>query len=81
MNEMKRTIQGLSLDSMIVGDYLVVLRSNIDVTINGDPYIALMLLLHLKSKAFFARIWNKTVTVGSVSNVKEFSEVCNSHFS
>ena len=81
LKEMNSAIKGLGLDSVVVGDYLVVLRSNIDVTIEGEPYLALMILLHLKSKAFFARIWNETVTVGNVSNVEEFLEVCKSHFS
>ena len=80
LNEMKSAIQGLRLDSLVVGDYLVVLRTNIDVTIKGEPYIALMLLLHLKSKVIFARVWNETVTVGSISSTEEFSALCKSHF-
>ena len=45
--------------SVTFGDYLVVMRSDFDVTIEGEPYLALMLLYNTRDSKFMARIWNQ----------------------
>ena len=42
-----------------LGDYVVILRSDFDLTLAGEPYIAVMLLLDRRSGRFLARIWNR----------------------
>lgn len=70
----------LSLTLVDFGRYLVVMRSAFDVTISGEPYLALMLLMDMESGNFVARIWNQTVTRGSAVLLEEFVEACETFF-
>ena len=54
----------LSLSSVSLGRYLVLLKSDFDVDIAGEPYLALALLLNLDSGKFFTRVCDQTVTRG-----------------
>ena len=45
-------LAALSLTSVNFGDYAVVMRSEFDLSVAGEPYIALMLLLNVKSGKF-----------------------------
>ena len=45
----KRILASKSLSSFNFGDFLIVTNSDFDVTISGEPYLALMLLYDLKS--------------------------------
>ena len=56
------------------------LRSEFDVTISGEPYVALMLLYNIKSGKYMARIWNQTVAVGWALKDHELHEACRTHF-
>ena len=67
--------------SVTFRDYLVVMRSDFDVTIEGEPYLALMLLYNTRDGKFMARIWNQTVFTGSAPNLEQFVEACEKHFS
>ena len=73
-------LEKLALKRVHMGDYLVIIRSNFDLTVAGEPYIATMLVINLWSKHFISRIWNKTVMTGSVRSKMEFEEVCNTLF-
>ena len=73
--EMEDLLQKLHLTSVILGDYVVFLRSDFDLTLAGEPYIAVMLLLNRRSGGFLARIWNRTVTVGNAITKRELSTV------
>ena len=44
-DEVESVCGRLSLSSVSLGKYLVVMRSGFDVVIAGEPYLALMLLL------------------------------------
>ena len=44
-----------SLVSLTVGEYVVVVNSEFDVTVRGEPYLALMYLLNVRSGKFMAR--------------------------
>ena len=51
-----------------------------DVTVHGEPYIALMLLYHTKSGQYFSRLWNRTLDSGAASTLEDLSSVCEAHF-
>ena len=40
-------LSSASLVSVTVGDFLVIMRSEFDLTISGEPYTGLLLLLNL----------------------------------
>ena len=44
-----------SLASLTMGDYVVVMNSDFDLTVRGEPYLALMFLLNAKNGRFMAR--------------------------
>ena len=64
----------LSLVSVTIGDYLVIMRSQFDLTISGEPYIGLVMLLSLKDGAYISRIWNQTVASGNVERPDQLRE-------
>ena len=80
-NEAAESCRSLGLNPVKLGGYLVVLNSDYDVVLCGEPYIALMLLIHLDSGKFIARVWNETVTVGAALTIKQLIEACKSLFS
>ena len=80
LSEAKRSLASLKLESVALGDYLVVMRSEFDAFIEGDPYVALMLMFNMDSGEFIARVWNETVTVGSVQRMEDFLQACKDHF-
>ena len=80
LGEIEEVLQKLNLTSVILGDYLAFLRSDFDLTIAEEPYIAVMLLFDRSSGRFLARIWNKTVAVGKAVTKKELSSVLSDIF-
>ena len=79
-DEARAVLAGQSLCSMRFGDYLVVLRSEFDVIIAAEPYHALSLLLDLRTGAFLARVWNRTVRRGRAGSAAQLGEACARHF-
>ena len=75
-----KVLSSLSLTSVAIQDYLLVMSTDFDVTISDEPYMVLMLLYNAKSGDFIARMWNKTVKVGKVMDLDQFYEVCDRHF-
>ena len=65
-----------SLASLKIGDYLVVMRSDFDVVLLGEPYLASMLLFNLRTGRCLARIWNQTVKVVKAVTREQFAEAC-----
>ena len=80
VNEATTILESMSLTSFLFRDYLIVMRSDFDVTISDEPYIALTLLYNTKSGRFMARMWNKTVNVGNTTSLEEFEDACKRHF-
>ena len=78
--EVKRVISSLSLTSVNVGHCLVVMRSEFDLSVSGEPYIALMLVLDLKSRKYISRVWNQTVATGSAVDEGKLMEACQNIF-
>ena len=55
LNEAQSALRELRLETLLVNDYLVVVKSEFDSNIGGEPYIALMLLFNMKMGVFMAR--------------------------
>ena len=49
LSEARMALVELSLTSVTYGDFLVVLSSNFDAVIVGEPHLALMLLFNFRS--------------------------------
>ena len=81
LEEVRGSLASLSLTSVILGDYLVVTNSDFDVFINGEPYLALMVLLNKKSGIYKAKLWNQTICSGKKPTAAEFVQICKQHFS
>ena len=76
----KTSLNGLSLTSNVFGDYMVVMESEVSIILSGEPYVAFMLLVDVKTGNYFARIWNETVQSGTVNSEEELFEVCDAFF-
>ena len=57
--EAQSALAAVALTSVAVGEYLVVLRSQFDVFVAGEPYPALMVLYNTTSGKVLRRIWNQ----------------------
>ena len=77
--EIESALTDLCLKWMTIGDYLVVVNDKCDVTIGGEPYLALQLWFNVKTGKIINRIWGQTVSSGKVARVSQFVEACNSH--
>ena len=55
LSEAKSALRALRLETIPIDDYLVVVRSEFDSSIGGEPHIALMLLYNIKMGVFMAR--------------------------
>ena len=73
-------IREMSLSSFVLGDYLVIVKSDFDLVLSNEPYLALMLLLNRVTGKYIARIWNRTVFTGTISSVDQLRAVCMEHF-
>ena len=80
MNKVVTAIENMGLTSVNVGDYLIILNKNIDVTVDDEPYISFILFYHTTSGRFFKRIWNKTVATGTTSDIATLVKVCSAYF-
>ena len=81
LEEAQEACHAMRLTPVKLGDHLVVLNSDYDVMLSGEPYFALMLVFHLESGKFVARVWNQTVTRGKAVTLQQFVEACRSFFS
>ena len=79
-NEARYVCEKLSLNLMKCGNYLVVMPSEFDTVILGEPYLASMLLIDLDSGLYFGRIWNQTLAKGKALHLRDFIEVCVAFF-
>ena len=80
MGDISGVLAPLSLTSVRYGRYLLIMRSELDVMIGGEPYLALMLWLDLDTGQFVTRIWNQSVSRGSALKVEQLTEACESLF-
>ena len=80
IKEAESICAGMFLNTLMVGGYMVVTNSEFDVVVSDEPYVALMLLVSLKSGRFFARVWNQTITTGKVLSIEEVAATCRNLF-
>ena len=80
LKDVKCVIDCLHLSATRIGSYIVLLKSDFDLNISQEPYIALMLLLNLKSGRYFARFWSATIASGIAIKTAQIMKVCRNHF-
>ena len=73
-------IGDMGLASVNVGDYLIILNKDIDLTVGDEPYISFILFYNKVSGRFFKRIWNKTVATGTTTDIATLVKVCGIYF-
>ena len=81
LEEVRGSLAQLSLTSVVLGDYLMVMKSDFDIFIDGEPYIACALLLNTKSGVYKLRLWNQTILTGKNPTVDHLVQVCKEQFS
>ena len=80
LEEAKGVLASLSLTSVTFGRFLLVMRSECDVVIAGEPYVALTLWLDVQTGRFITRVWNQSVSNGDAATLDQFVEACQTHF-
>ena len=80
LSEARDALNALSLSSVVLDGHLVVFKSGFDLTISGEPYLALMFLFSIESGDYYARIWNQTVRGGTAESAEEVVAACRGHF-
>merc|ERR1712066_473939 len=80
LDKAREILSTLSLTSVKMGNFLLVLKSDFDLDISGEPYIALMLILDLRSGRHISRVWNQTVSTGCALGEGKLMEACKSLF-
>ena len=80
LDEMRTALSEMSLASITIGEYLVVMNADFDAVVHGEPYLAITLLFNLRSRRFLARIWNRTVRLGEADRLEQFVSACRIHF-
>ena len=80
LDEVRNYLNQFSLTCVELGDYLMVIKSNLDLFIDNEPYLALMLILDTKSGIYKVKLWNKTLFAGKSPSPEELVQVCKKHF-
>ena len=80
MFEAHMSLNSMSLRSFIFQDYLIVMRSDFDVILSEEPFIARTLYYNMTTGRYMARMWDRTVASGHATSLKQFTDVCKSHF-
>ena len=70
----------LELRSLDYGNYLVVVKSDFDLIVDDEPYLAVMFLFNVTTGKYIARIWNQTVSTGIVTTQDQLMAACKTHF-
>lgn len=72
-NEIEDLLQKLRLTYVFIEGYVVFMRSDFDLNVAGEPYIAVTLLLDRTSGRFLARIWNRDIIFSARQIYRNFS--------
>ena len=81
MFEAHMFLNSMSLRSMIFQDYLIVMRSDFDVMLSEEPFIARTVYYNMTTGKYMARLWDRTVTSGRATSLQQFTDACKNHFS
>ena len=79
-SEAQSVCENMSLNLVKCGSYLVVIPTEFDAVVLGEPYLAFMLLIDMKSGIYFTRIWNQTLVKGKAVLLRDFIEACVAFF-
>ena len=80
LQEVKEALASLFLTTVDFGKYLLVMRSECDMFIGGEPYMAYMLWLNVETGQIMSRTWNQTVCTGYVKKLYQLIQACQEHF-
>ena len=80
MFEAHMFLNTMSLRSIIFQDFLIVMRSDFDVILSEEPFIARTLYYSMTTCRYMARTWERTVTSGHATSLQQFTDACKSHF-
>ena len=69
LQDVKEALASLFLTTLDFGKYLLVMRSECDLIIREEPYIAYMLWLNVESGQIISRTWNKTICSGYITKL------------
>ena len=80
LQEVKESLASLFLTTLDFGKYILVMRSEYDLIIRGEPYMAYMLWLNVQTGQIISRTWNQTVSSGYVNKLYQLVHACQEHF-
>ena len=80
LQDVKEALASLFLTTLDFGKYLLVMRSECDLIIREEPYIAYMLWLNVESGQIISRTWNKTICTGYITKLYQLVHACQIHF-
>ena len=72
-NEIEDLLAKLHLTYVFLGGHAVFMKSDFDLNVAGEPYIAVMLLLDRTSGRFLSRIWNRSI----ITPIRQIVTNCN----
>ena len=72
-NEIEDLLAKLHLTYVFLGGHAVFMKSDFDLNVAGEPYIAVMLLLDRTSGGFLSRIWNRSI----ITPIRQIVTNCN----
>ena len=72
-NEIEDLLAKLHLTFVFLGGHAVFMKSDFDLNVAGEPYIAVMLLLDRTSGGFLSRIWNRSI----ITPIRQIVTNCN----
>ena len=71
--EIEDLLAKLHLTFVFLGGHAVFMKSDFDLNVAGEPYIAVMLLLDRTSGGFLSRIWNRSI----ITPIRQIVTNCN----
>ena len=80
MHEMKEALASLFLTTVDFGKFLLVMRSECDLIIRGEPYMAYMMWLNVETGQIISRTWSQTVSTGYIKKLYQLVQECQKHF-
>ena len=69
-NEVSGALTALCLKYVKFGTYIVVMNDRIDVTIGGEPHLALQLWFNMKSGKAIRRVWGQTTACEKIAGIQ-----------
>ena len=81
LEKVRGSLAQLSLASVVLGDFLMVLNSTFDIFIDEEPYLASVFLLNTKSGVYNMRVWSHSILRGEILTMDHLVQICKDQFS